>query len=248
MKKFKIEDFPNIGAVMASAMLFEDHMKPHFIFREKPSNDNDSGWRIFSGFESDEYSDNADNFGFYDAKTILKVDNSISQLLLYKGYGSVWEKKENADWEEVFDYPLEDDYEVKHQLSKNWGMTINNLFEKNANNKDLMFTTGDKTIRLAIWNHDGKTKSEILENQKEDINARNEVNTILKRYEFHQDSVNKIGYHIKEYDEQKDLTYNLLCTFNSIDNEVLQSFFYFDDETDLDWALDTWKSIEVKNN
>lgn len=246
MKEFTIENFPNIGALMCSKMIVENNYKPLFIFREKPSNENDSGWRLFSGFESDEYSENADNFGIYDPKTILEIDNSISTLLLYKGVGTVWEREPNSEWNEVFDYPLEDDFMTEHQLTKNWSLSINNLFIRKKEEDGLMYTTNDKTLRLTIWNYDGKTKEEILKDKKEELRERNSENEIIKKYELHQKNKVKVGYHIKEYDSQKDLSYNLICGFSIVDNEILQSFFYFDNEKDLEWALNTWKMIEYK--
>nr|WP_158973589.1 DUF2185 domain-containing protein [Cellulophaga sp. L1A9] len=246
MKEFTPENFPNIGAVMSSKMIVDENYKPLFIFREKPTNDNDSGWRLFSGFESDEYSDNPDNFGIYDPKTILKIDNSISPLLLYKGIGTVWEREPNAEWNEVFDYPLEDDFVIENQLTENWKLSINNFFIKSSEEKSLMYTTNDKTLRLTIWNHNGQVKEEILKAKKEEISKRNSKNQIIKKYELEQESTTKVGYHIKEFDEQKDITYNLICGFSIVDNEVLQTFFYFDNDKDLEWALSTWKAIEYK--
>ncbi len=246
MKQFDIEDFPSIGGVMASKMVTEENHKPNFIFREKPFFEADSGWRIFSGCEDDEYSDNSDNFGIYDARTILKIDDSISQLLLYKGVGSVWERTEDSEWQEVFDYPLEDDFMVEYQLTENWSLPINNLFIRQEEEKDLMFTTNDKTLRLGVWNYTGKTKDEILKEKEQDIETRKSEINIIRTYKFEQNDVLKIGYLIREYDEYKDYEYNLLCSFSIVDDEILQKFFYFDDEKDIQWALETWKNIEYK--
>lgn len=246
MRNFLINDFPNIGAVMSSKMVTDENYKPNFIFREKPSNENDSGWRIFSGFESDEYSENPNNFGIYDPKTILKIDESIAHLLLYKGIGSVWEKTTNNEWIEVFDYPLEDDFMVEHQLTNEWTLLLNNLFIKKPEGNDLMFTTGDKTVRLTLLNYAGKQKEAICEEKEQEISNRGLEIDIIKRYKLKQDHLLKIGYHIKEYDAQKDLEYHLICAFTIADNTVLQNFFYFDNEKDLEWALETWKKIGYK--
>ncbi|MGJ8734255.1 MAG: DUF2185 domain-containing protein [Cellulophaga sp.] len=246
MREFSVENFPNIGAVMCSKMIADENYKPMFIFREKPLNNNDSGWRLFSGLESDEYSENANNFGIYNPKTILEIDNSISSLLLYKGVGTVWERKPNTDWEEVFDYPLEDDFMVEHQLTENWTLPINNFFNRIKEEDGLMYTTNDKTMRLSIWSYKGRTKEEILKEKKKEISERNLENEVLKKFELDQGNSIKVGYHIKEYDSQKDISYNLICGFCIVDNQVLQTFFYFDNEKDLEWALHTWKMIAYK--
>ncbi len=244
MREFTVEEFPNIGAIMASKLVTEKGYKPNFIFREKPFNENDSGWRIFSSLEDDEYSDNPDNFGFYAPSSILKIDDSISQILLYKGIGSVWERHgADSEWEEVTDYPLDDDYIVEEKLSKNWSFSINNLFLRQLEDNDLMFTTNDKTVRFSLWTHEAKVKEEIFaEKEKEILDRQAEINPI-KIYKFEEGNILKIGYHIKEYDEYKDYEYNMLCAFSIIDNEEMMNFFYFDEDKDLDWALETWKSI-----
>jgi hypothetical protein len=52
-----------------------------YLYREKPDTDNDSGWRVFSGEETQEYADDAQNFAMYNASTILEIDPSIGALL-----------------------------------------------------------------------------------------------------------------------------------------------------------------------
>ncbi|WP_276166076.1 hypothetical protein [Zobellia alginiliquefaciens] len=133
---------------------------------------------------------------------------------------------------------------VDNQLTENWKLSINNLFIKNKDEDGIMFTTNDKTLRLDIWSYDGKSKEEILKEKKEEISNRNAKNEILKKYQLDQGNRIKVGYHIKEYSQQKDIEYNLICGFCIVDNEVLNAFFYFDNENDLEWALNTWKMIE----
>lgn len=44
------------------------------MYRERPDNDTDSGWRFFSGDENQEYADNPDNFALYNVNTIANYD------------------------------------------------------------------------------------------------------------------------------------------------------------------------------
>lgn len=245
---FALEYFPDIGGVLASKMVTEGNHKPRFIFRDKPFNEADSGWRIFSGFETDEYTNNPNNLGFYHAKTISQIDDSIVKLLLFKGIGSAWEKKEeHSDWKEVLDYPLEADFITEQQITENWFLTINNLFIRKQENKDLMFTTGDRTLRFTIWN-EKKSKEEIFNAKKQEIDNKKSKIDIINIYQFNENNISKIGYHTKEYDEQKKYEYHLIVGFSIVDNQIISSFFYFDHEKDLNWALETWKKIEYRNN
>lgn len=142
-----------IGTLMVSKMVMEEGKKPLFMYREKRIRPEDSGWRVFSGFESQEYTDDPNNTGIYAPATLIEKDPSVKKLLSH-GVGSVFERKnEEAAWYRVYDFELEDDYRVKYKLTTFWGIEINNLFERiqEEESGDLMFTTGDKSLRLAIW-------------------------------------------------------------------------------------------------
>jgi hypothetical protein len=46
-----------------------------------PDGDTDSGWRFFSGKESQAFTDDPDNFALYDINTIANYDPTITKLL-----------------------------------------------------------------------------------------------------------------------------------------------------------------------
>ncbi len=83
------------GYAYAPKILVEERKKVRFMYREEPDNDNDSGWRYFSGDEADEYVNNPDNMAIYDITTIAEIDPTIIPYLDSK-YGSAFER-ENAD-------------------------------------------------------------------------------------------------------------------------------------------------------
>ena len=64
------------------------------MYREAPDSFLDSGWRFFSGQESQDYSDNAENFCMYDVNTVANYDPDIIPLL-GAPEGSAFER--NAD-------------------------------------------------------------------------------------------------------------------------------------------------------
>ncbi len=51
------------------------------MYRENPDGNWDSGWRFFSGQETQEYLDNSDNITIYDVNTIANYDPDIITFL-----------------------------------------------------------------------------------------------------------------------------------------------------------------------
>ena len=51
------------------------------MYRELPDDDIDSGWRFFSGDETQEYADDPANFAIYDVNTIANYDPDIIEHL-----------------------------------------------------------------------------------------------------------------------------------------------------------------------
>jgi len=195
-----IDDFPPIRGLMVSKLITEEGKTPMFIYREKRTRKEDSGWRIFSGFETDEYLENPKNIGIYNPSTILKIDFSLHSILL-KGVGSVFEKKdENSAWCPVYDYKLDDDFMTEHYLTENWTIKINNLFERiKEENGDLLYTTGDRSVRIAVW-EPSQSKREIYDDYVKTIENRVESESeVLKRYEFSDSEILRTGFKIPDY-------------------------------------------------
>ena len=86
-KNFKIkgEDIKPVaegrGACFATDMITVEGKPVRYMYREHPDNEMDSGWRFFSGYESDEYLENSENVSIYDINTIANYDQSIIPFL-----------------------------------------------------------------------------------------------------------------------------------------------------------------------
>lgn len=98
---------PNIGAIMAPKMLVERKLKVAFMYRERPDNKIDSGWRVFSGKEPEGYTDDPNNVAVYDADTIAKIDPDIIPLLSRSANCAFERKNGEGAFEEVhnFEFP-----------------------------------------------------------------------------------------------------------------------------------------------
>lgn len=71
----------NVGYVIASHEITKLGKPICYFYREEPIDENDSGWRFFSGDETQEYADNADNFSMYNATSIIEVEPKITEFL-----------------------------------------------------------------------------------------------------------------------------------------------------------------------
>lgn len=68
---------PGRGACFATDMITVEGKKVRFMYRAKPDNSSDSGWRFMAGFESDAYMDDPSHHGIYDINTIANYDPDI---------------------------------------------------------------------------------------------------------------------------------------------------------------------------
>lgn len=70
-----------MGYCYASNQITIEGKKVGYMYRESPESPTDSGWRFFSGTESQEEIDNPYNVRIYDVNTIANYDESIIPYL-----------------------------------------------------------------------------------------------------------------------------------------------------------------------
>ncbi|HHG83294.1 MAG TPA: DUF2185 domain-containing protein [Bacteroidetes bacterium] len=236
-------EFANLGFVIASKMVAEDRQKVGFLYREKPMDSNDSGWRIFSGTEDQDYIDNADNSALYPIQTILEVDPSVAELL-NSPTGSAFEW-EDGEWFSADEFEFEDDFLTDQLITAHWSITINNLFARRVEeNGDLVLTMRGRTVMIAVWNMEDQTEDEIYAYHKGLAKDRNPTDPpVIETFDMSNDELKRVGYRIQESDGVE--VYQGIYAFVIKGTQVLQLAFYYDDKEDRDWALETWKSIQA---
>lgn len=98
--KLKPEDIkelvPNKGYCYASDMITVDGHQVGFMHREAREDEDDSGWRFYSGLETDEYVENEYYFGMFDLNYIANLDPSIIPYLKSRT-GTELERVEGSD-------------------------------------------------------------------------------------------------------------------------------------------------------
>lgn len=66
-----------------------------FMYREEPDNPQDSGWRFFSGTETDEEANDPSRIGMFSLNTIANYDDAIIPLLS-AGFGRAFGRNEQG--------------------------------------------------------------------------------------------------------------------------------------------------------
>jgi hypothetical protein len=69
------------GGCIATDQILVRGRRVGYMYRERPDNEADSGWRFLAGDESDEYMDDPDNHGIYDVNTVANYDMDIIPYL-----------------------------------------------------------------------------------------------------------------------------------------------------------------------
>ena len=98
--KLKAEEIkelvPNSGGCFATDKITVDGLKVGYMYREESDFEADSGWRFFSGTESQEYVDDLSHTGIYEINTIANYDRTIIPYLNYP-IGTELERKNDSD-------------------------------------------------------------------------------------------------------------------------------------------------------
>jgi hypothetical protein len=95
-------DSANMKALVSALCLEKDEVV-RFLYRHQADNDIDSGWRMFTGHETPEYTDDPKNIRIVEVGFMLDRDPSLLEPLK-GGIGSVFERKDkDVPWHKVTD-------------------------------------------------------------------------------------------------------------------------------------------------
>lgn len=71
----------SMGSCLATDHIAVEGREVGYMYREEPDDKTDSGWRFFSGVESDDYANDPANLARYDVNTICNYDPAIIPYL-----------------------------------------------------------------------------------------------------------------------------------------------------------------------
>ena len=93
---------------LVSKLCFEKNETIRFIYREKPDNNEDSGWRIFTGNESEEYSNDYRNIQIMKIVDLLAQDNTLFEPIKKGKYVAFERYAKDSQWKIVEDWNPEE--------------------------------------------------------------------------------------------------------------------------------------------
>ncbi|MCJ8340913.1 MAG: DUF2185 domain-containing protein [Pseudomonadales bacterium] len=92
---------------LVSKLCLDDQLPIRFLYKTVPEHLNDTGWRMYSGYEDDDYLANElANMLPIPLEKISEMDTSLTELVTYNA-GTVWERTPEQDqWQRVYDFKI----------------------------------------------------------------------------------------------------------------------------------------------
>ena len=76
-----------------------------FMYKTIPEHSNDTGWRLFTGYETAEFLAEFSNLEPFPLAPMCEADSSLDALL-DQNAGSVWERPPEQAWQQVHDFEI----------------------------------------------------------------------------------------------------------------------------------------------
>ncbi len=92
---------------LVSRLLLDEKLPIRFMYKTVPEHLNDTGWRMFTGYETEEFlADEMVNMTPIPLERVCEIDPSLTELVEYNA-GTVWERTPDAEgWERVYDFRI----------------------------------------------------------------------------------------------------------------------------------------------
>jgi|TARA_B110000196_G_scaffold64008_1_gene53816 hypothetical protein len=96
-------------ARVSKLALGDQALPVRFMYKTIPEHSNDTGWRLFTGYETTEFLAQFSNLEPFPLEPMCEADPSLDALL-DQNAGSVWERLPDQPWQPVhnFEIPVEE--------------------------------------------------------------------------------------------------------------------------------------------
>ncbi len=92
---------------LVSRLVFDEKLPIRFMYKTVPEHLNDTGWRMFTGYETDEFLANEQlNLLPIPLDKVCNLDPALQELVQYNA-GTVWERTpDSSEWQQVHDFKI----------------------------------------------------------------------------------------------------------------------------------------------
>lgn len=232
------------GACIASDQILVGGAKVGYMYRERPDNEMDSGWRFLAGTESEAYMDDPANFGVYDVNTVANYDSEIVPLLEAPS-GTAFARDGDGELSEV-EPPDDDDdddtdfpvVEGTHQLTPNWSIRLPEPFKRRIEDGELVLWRPGLTAWISAWNNQN---DESIDNRVAWV--REEIpEGAFDVSEERDGDIARVCFRAPDDDADHDAQPGFYSFVIGASGH-LQVAIYFDDEADAEVARSLWRGI-----
>lgn len=233
----------NLGGCFITDRVTVDGLKIGYMYREVPERPDDSGWRFFSGDESQDYMDDLTHTGIYSINTAANYDPNIIPYLDTLPPCAFEKAPGGHEYIRVEDAGLSDAQfpvvEGRVQLTDNWAVTVPVQFNLRVEDNSLVLWRPGFTVwTILLINDKAQTQQQRLDWLQRDTSTDAfdhmvEVNGDITRYAF------------RLNEEREQGVVYALYAFAIGDDSHIQMGIYFDDESDLEQAKGIWRSIDT---
>jgi len=233
---------PPMGGCFITERVTVDGLKIGYMYREVPARPEDSGWRFFSGDESQEYINDLTHTGVYEVNTAANYDADIIPYLDTPPPCAFEKVPEEHEYTRVEDGGLSDSefpvVEGRYRLTGRWAVTLPVQFNQRTEDDSLVLWRPGITAWIGVSDHDQ------AESQRERLDSvRSEMSPDGFNAEVLVDGdITRFAYRVTEQGD--DGVVHVLYAFAiGIDSQVLMAIS-LDDESDLELARHLWKSLQ----
>jgi hypothetical protein len=231
----------DLGGCFITDRVTVDGLKIGYMYREVPTRPEDSGWRFFSGDESEDYINDLTHTSIYAVNTAANYDPNIIPYLDTPAPCAFEKVGDGPEYERVEDAGLSDSefpvVEGHYQMTEGWAVTLPTQFNERFEDDSLVLWRPGITIWTIVWNNDkAQSQQQRLDDLRKDISLDafdSEVSV--------DGDVTRFTYRLTEHRE--DGIVHALHAFAIGVQGHVQMAIYFDNETDLDLARQISNSL-----
>ena len=92
-------------ARVSKLALGDEPLPVRFMYKTIPEHSNDTGWRLFTGYETPEFLEEFANLEPFPLEPMCEADESLRDLL-DSNAGTAWERLPEQAWQQVDDFVI----------------------------------------------------------------------------------------------------------------------------------------------